>query len=192
MAGLLGFPVQKNKKYYIGFGGYHAAFDRHFAVQGNTGYFTDATHTEKKQVRYRYFHQFKMVLTPVSGFTYYCCVVFLYIMQFLIPAIWVLVFFKIAMGVLLNIARGKPFLPENHHNLFFTAYVILGLPALKLVVSLIAHLFLLPKLTNDVIFDWPDLIFSEWVSWLTGLLVLAFAYAFKKGASLQKELELTV
>ena len=178
--------------HYLQLGNYYIARDRYFSRAGSTGYFTNREGGGRKDVSFRYAHSKNSILIPVSPLLYDILEVVLISIMVLTGFFMLVVLTRLPFDVVVNIAKGKPFLKQNVFNLHIIGFALLALPLAGFMMGLILHLVFLHRITDDVVFNWQGLLSRQWGMLLAGLVVLALARAFKRGARLQKESDLTI
>lgn len=102
------------------------------------------------------------------------------------------IFLNRALKVLLLIAKGQAFSDEAIGSLYTIAWYLIGSSLFFMLARLVLHILLQSQVSYPFTFFYYDDVMST-SSWLiAGLVVLLLAQAFRSGAQLQKEQELTI
>jgi hypothetical protein len=102
------------------------------------------------------------------------------------------IYLNLALRVLLLIAKGQAFSDEVIGSLYTIAWYLIGTSLLFMLARLGLHILLRSKVSFPFTFYYYDDVMSA-SSWMVGgLVVLLLAQAFRNGAQLQKEQELTI
>lgn len=160
------------------------------------GYIQQNGHYEKKQVPFRFsfteLGQPGAVLIPVSEGAYPVYTVLVYVLGTLVLVFLVYVVFGLPILLLIRIARGKVFIEDNIRLLHFVAWTLIIVPFAYVLLQFILKLSFHQYITNDLSLEWLDTLTNSKSSLISGIAVLIFARAFKRGYRLQKEQELTI
>jgi hypothetical protein len=184
--------IPGQKKYYIGLAGYYIAEGRYFFVENKTGYFTGKDYENRRSVNYRYIHDAKGIFIPVSQGLYDFLEIIRAALMIVLAIVSLFVFVRMPFDILINIAKGRPFTEQNIRDLYAIGRLLMVIYLLPVLLVFLLHLLFLGRITNDVVFNWQGIIGNNIKVFLCAVVVLAFATAFKKGAKLQQEADLTV
>jgi hypothetical protein len=147
---------------------------------------------EKKHISFRYSNKDHGLLIPVIKANYTVWSSFFKITT------GFYIFFTLALvilfpaRILLNIGRGKPFAESNIQRLSFLSFAILTLTLLKLAIPFIMHFIFKKYMVPEIQYDYSLTINNTIGLVLLFIVVYTITIAFKRGAKLQQEQDLTI
>jgi hypothetical protein len=129
---------------------------------------------------------------PVSGSTHQVLQIVIIALAAVGVILGLYVFLKLSLRVLLLIAKGQAFTDEAIGSLYTIAWFLIGTSLFFMLARLVVHILLQSKVSYPFTFFYYDDVMSTSSMLLSGLVVLLFAQAFRNGAQLQREQELTI
>lgn len=206
--GAVVFKDESTKEYYFNVPGYFAKDLVSFYSKDGKSYLQYTVWTEKdeaagtamgypeaKETEMRYVPGDENTWTvgfPISRSTHQVLEILIMALAAVGIVLVLYIFLNLALKVLLLIAKGQAFSDEAIGSLYTIAWYLIGSSLFFMLARLVVHILLQSQVSYPFTFFYYDDVMST-SSWLlVGLVVLLLAQAFRNGAQLQKEQELTI
>lgn len=196
-------------KYFLSFNGFILKKNTGFRIEGNeyildryadekkSSSLSTGTTTEEKKIGVRLAVPGPglsglTLLVPVSPVLYRVSQSVMYVLLIILVILGLWIFVHSPVVILVNIANGKAFVPQNVKHLKRIGWGILISVLVIILLPWLISLVLSSKIPGEIYYPvWPALLNYRWHIFL-GFAILMAARAFKQGYQLQQEQNLTI
>jgi Protein of unknown function (DUF2975) len=186
------FTLKQNSSFYINNGKYYI---ENFVVEKDNGS-SQTGHTATKEINVRlgveHLNNKTFLLLPITKKQNTGLKILFYLLLPLSIFFGFRIFIYMPFRLLMNIAAGEPFVPQNIKYLKIIGWTTIGITLFVVIFPLLIKIILNNTIPKEISYPfWAILLNYKWQLFI-GMAILIVAKAFETGHKLQQEQDLTV